>query len=117
IPTLETAWVYAGTGLIESLNASEGRGTTKPFLWAGHGDIDESVAYELAEDLNARGLSGVPFRPMSAIPTTSKEEGELAGGVEIHVTDPRAFIPVRTGLHLLEPLYNSDGIDWREGTV
>lgn len=117
IPTLETAWVYAGTGLIESLNASEGRGTTKPFLWAGHGDIDEAGAYDLAEDLNARGLSGVHFRPMFATPTASKEQGELAGGVEIHVTDPASYIPVRTGLHLLEALYNTDGIDWREGTV
>ena len=117
IPTLETAWVYAGTGLIESLNASEGRGTTKPFLWAGHGGIDEVGAYELADELNSRGLSGVHFRPMFATPTTSKEEGELAGGVEIHVTDPRTFIPVRTGLHLVQALYNTEGIDWREGTV
>ena len=117
IPTLETAWVYAGTGLIESLNASEGRGTTKPFLWAGHGDIDEAGAYDLAEDLNARGLSGVHFRPMFTTPTASKEQGELAGGVEIHVTDPASYIPVRTGLHLLQALYETDGIDWREGTV
>ena len=35
IPTPETAVVYAGTGLIEALNISEGRGTTTPFLWFG----------------------------------------------------------------------------------
>lgn len=117
IPTIETAWVYAGTGLIESLNASEGRGTTKPFVWTGHGDIDEVVAYELAEELNSRGLSGVHFRPMFAIPTSSKEQGELAGGVEIHITDPETYIPVRTGLHVLQAMYETDGVDWREGTV
>ncbi|MGC0252133.1 glycoside hydrolase family 3 N-terminal domain-containing protein [Pseudactinotalea sp. Z1748] len=117
IPTIETAWVYAGMGLIESLNASEGRGTTKPFLWAGHGDIDEVGAYALAEDLNSRELSGVHFRPMFANPTASKEQGRLSGGVEIHVTDPSTFVPVRTGLHVLEALYNTDGLDWREGTV
>ena len=35
VPTPDTAVVYAGTGLIESLNISEGRGTTTPFLWFG----------------------------------------------------------------------------------
>ncbi|HLS14552.1 MAG TPA: glycoside hydrolase family 3 N-terminal domain-containing protein [Beutenbergiaceae bacterium] len=117
VPTVETAWAYAGTGLLEGLNASEGRGTTMPFLWAGHGDIDEAGAYELAEELNSRELSGVHFRPMFANPTTSKEEGRLSGGVQIHITDPQAYVPVRTGLHLVQALYDTEGIDWREGTV
>src|SRR5665647_1481596 len=58
IPTQETAWVYPGLGLIESVNVSEGRGTTKPFQWFGAPWIDEQEAYALAEDLNARSLPG-----------------------------------------------------------
>ncbi|MEE6272057.1 exo-beta-N-acetylmuramidase NamZ domain-containing protein [Georgenia sp. MJ206] len=117
IPTLETAWAYAGTGLIESLDASEGRGTTKPFLWTGHGAIDEVEAYALAEDLNSRGLEGVHFRPMFANPTTSKQAGVLSGGVEIHITDPATYVPVRVGLHLVDALLHTEGVDWREGTI
>lgn len=117
IPTLETAWAYAGTGLIESLDASEGRGTTTPFLWIGHGEIDELGAYELAEDLNSRGLEGVHFRPMFANPTTSKQAGRLSGGVQLHITDPAAYVPVRTGLHVLQAFYDTEGVDWREGTI
>lgn len=116
IPTIETAWVYVGTGLIESLDASEGRGTTKPFLWIGHGEIDEVEAYDLAADLNSRGLEGVHFRPMFANPTTSKQAGRLSGGVEIHITDPAAYVPVRTGLHVLQAFYDTEGVDWREET-
>ncbi|WP_324650256.1 DUF1343 domain-containing protein [Georgenia sp. H159] len=117
IPTLETAWAYVGTGLIESLDASEGRGTTMPFLWIGHGDIDEVAAYNLAEDLNSRGLEGVHFRPMFANPTTSKQAGRLSGGVQVHITDPEAYVPVRTGLHVLQAFYDTEGVDWREGTI
>ena len=35
MPTLETALVYPGMGLIEGTSLSEGRGTTKPFLLSG----------------------------------------------------------------------------------
>ncbi|MFC4554844.1 exo-beta-N-acetylmuramidase NamZ domain-containing protein [Georgenia faecalis] len=118
IPTIETAWAYPGTGLVESLNASEGRGTTKPFLWIGHGDVNEVEAYELAEELNSRGLEGVHFRPMFANPTTSKQAGRLSGGVELHITDPAAYVPVRTGLHVVDAFYHGiDEVDWREGTI
>ena len=116
IPTVETAWAYAGTGLIESLDASEGRGTTKPFLWIGHGAIDEAEAYDLAQELDSRGLEGVHFRPMFANPTASKQAGRLSGGVEIHITDPASYVPVRTGLHVLQAFYDTEGVDWREET-
>ena len=35
MPTLETAYVYPGTCLLEGTNLSEGRGTTRPFEWIG----------------------------------------------------------------------------------
>ncbi|WP_052437006.1 DUF1343 domain-containing protein [Georgenia sp. SUBG003] len=116
IPTRETAIVYPGTGLIESINVSEGRGTTTPFLWFGAPYIDETESYALAEDLNARGLEGVTFRPMSATPSASKHAGRFSGGVQVHVLDEAAYEPVRTGLHVLDALFDHiDEVDWREG--
>jgi uncharacterized protein YbbC (DUF1343 family) len=115
IPTPQAAWVYSGTGLVESVNVSEGRGTTKPFEWVGAPWIDDLSAQDLADDLNGRGLPGVTFRPMFATPTTSKHDGAFSGGVQLHVTDPSVFEPVRTGLHVLDALFAFDETDWREG--
>ncbi|GAA4430318.1 DUF1343 domain-containing protein [Georgenia halophila] len=116
IPTRETALVYPGIGLVESINVSEGRGTTKPFHWFGAPFIDETESYALAEDLNSRGLEGVTFRPASATPSSSKHAGEFSGGIEVHVTDAATYEPVPVGLHVLDALFsNIDEVDWREG--
>ncbi|UFU01667.1 DUF1343 domain-containing protein [Ruania suaedae] len=116
IPTRETALVYPGTGLIESINVSEGRGTTKPFLWFGAPFIDETESWELAEDLNSRGLEGVTFRPASATPSSSKHAGEFSGGLEIHITDMATYEPLRVGIHVLDALFaHIEEVDWREG--
>lgn len=116
IPTYETALVYPGTGLIESINVSEGRGTTKPFHWFGTPYIDETESWALAEDLNGRGLEGVAFRPASATPSASKHAGQFSGGIEVHVTDAPAYEPVRVGLHILDALFTHvEEVDWREG--
>jgi len=116
IPTPDTAVVYAGTGLIESLNVSEGRGTTTPFLWFGAPFIGEQQIDAIIEDLRAAELPGVLYRPMFATPTTSKHAGEFCGGLQLHVTDPLAYEPVRTGIHVLAALLrNVEEVDWREG--
>ncbi|MBX3730063.1 MAG: DUF1343 domain-containing protein [Candidatus Sumerlaeia bacterium] len=99
MPTRQTARVYPGMGILEGTNLSEGRGTTRPFELVGAPFIDGSA---LAAALNARGLPGVRFRPAWFTPTFSKHAGELCGGVQLHVTDPRTFEPVRTGLEVLK---------------
>ncbi|WP_253705371.1 exo-beta-N-acetylmuramidase NamZ domain-containing protein [Brachybacterium sp. P6-10-X1] len=116
IPTPDTAVVYAGTGLIEAINVSEGRGTTTPFLWFGAPFITFEQVEAIIADLEDAELPGVLYRPMFATPTTSKHAGEFCGGVQLHVTDPRAYEPVRTGIHVLAALFeNVDEVDWREG--
>jgi len=116
IPTPDTAVVYAGTGLIESLNISEGRGTTTPFLWFGAPFITEAQVDEIIETLRAAELPGVLYRPMFATPTTSKHAGTFCGGLQLHVTDPDAYEPVRTGIHVIAALLRTvDEVDWREG--
>ena len=116
IPTPDTAVVYAGTGLIESLNISEGRGTTTPFLWFGAPFITEAQVDQLLETLRAAELPGVLYRPMFATPTTSKHAGVFCGGLQLHVTDAAAYEPVRTGIHVIAALLRTvEEVDWREG--
>ena len=99
IPKVDTAVVYPGTCLLEGTNLSEGRGTALPFEVVGAPFLD---GRRLAVRLNELELPGVAFRPTSFVPAASKYAGELCQGVQIHVTDRRAFRPVRTGRLLVE---------------
>jgi uncharacterized protein YbbC (DUF1343 family) len=95
MPTPDTALVYPGMCLLEGTNLSEGRGTTRPFHLVGAPWLD---AAQLARDLEAERLPGVRFRAAGFTPTWDKHEGVLCHGVELHVHDPEAFLPFRTGL-------------------
>lgn len=103
MPTFDTALVYPGAALIEGTNVSEGRGTTKPFELVGAPFINST---ELASALNELDLPGVDFRAASFTPVFSKHSGSLSHGVEIHVTDKRAFQPVEMGLHLVKTIHD-----------
>lgn len=98
IPRFETALLYGGTCLFEGTNLSEGRGTTFPFEMIGAPFIEPE---RLADEMNGLDLSGVKFRPVYFTPTTSKFQGELCGGVQLYVTDLRAFHAVETGVTLM----------------
>jgi uncharacterized protein YbbC (DUF1343 family) len=95
MPTPDTAKVYPGGCLIEGTNLSEGRGTTRPFEWIGAPYLD---AHRYADALNEVALPGVRFRPARFIPTFHKWAGELCGGVQVHVTDPKRFKPFLAGV-------------------
>src|SRR6476660_6026982 len=79
IPTLDSAIVYPGTVLFEGTNVSEGRGTTKPFELLGAPWVHPE---RFAADLNARGLSGVYFRPVGFEPTFHKHDHVRCGGCQ-----------------------------------
>ncbi|WP_028610852.1 exo-beta-N-acetylmuramidase NamZ family protein [Paenibacillus harenae] len=98
IPRFETALLYPGTCLFEGTNVSEGRGTALPFEMIGAPFIDSQ---RLADEMNAKRLPGVRFRPAYFKPTASKHQGELCGGVQVHVTDRRAIRPLDVGVTLL----------------
>jgi uncharacterized protein YbbC (DUF1343 family) len=95
MPTTDTALVYPGMCLVEGTELSEGRGTTRPFELAGAPHVDGAA---LARALVAMELPGVTPRPVVYTPTFQKHAGQAVGGVQLHVTDPRAFRPVRTGV-------------------
>ncbi|KKO52690.1 exo-beta-N-acetylmuramidase NamZ family protein [Paenibacillus sp. DMB20] len=98
LPRFESSLVYPGTCLFEGSNLSEGRGTTAPFEMIGAPFIE---AEKLADEMNGLKLPGVRFRPVYFKPSFSKFQGELCRGVQLHVTDYRAFKPVETGVRLL----------------
>lgn len=104
MPTFDTAVVYPGTALFEGTNISEGRGTTKPFELIGAPFINGT---ELAADLNTLNLPGVQFRAAYFTPTSSKHEGELSGGIELHVQDSKEFEPIETGLHIVKTIHDN----------
>lgn len=93
MPTVETAFVYPGGCLLEGTNLSEGRGTTRPFEIFGAPWIDPDTLVGLLRDWN---LPGVVWRPLVFEPTFHKFAGQPCGGVQVHVTDRRAFRPVLT---------------------
>ena len=109
MPTLDTATLYPGTGLVEATNLSEGRGTTRPFELIGAPWLDP---FALATEMDARELPGVRFRPMFMRPMFSKQAGETCGGVQVHVTDRAALQPVMLGVHLLDVLKRQSGDRW-----
>jgi len=103
MPTVATARVYTGTGLLEGTNVSEGRGTTLPFEMLGAPFVD---APTLARALEALQLPGVRFRPVWFTPTFSKFQGQACAGVQLHVTDAQAFRPVLTGVAVIKALHD-----------
>ena len=113
LPTLDSALVYPGMVLLEGTLLSEGRGTTRPFELAGAPGIDPE---ELAGSLNALGLPGVHFRPVTFEPTFQKHAGRPCGGCQIHVTDRRAFRPVLAGVAVIAACREAlgDRFGWRE---
>lgn len=117
MPTSDTALVYPGGCLVEGTDLSEGRGTTRPFELVGAPWI-EPAALESALSLAAdrEGLDGVLFRAALFRPMFQKHAGKRCGGVQVHVTDRRAFRPFGVYLVLLREARGlaPDLFSWRK---
>lgn len=109
MPTYETARVYPGGCLLEGTLASEGRGTTRPFEIFGAPWLDGA---QLARRVSLRGAV---LRPLTFAPTFHKHAGKTCGGVQVHVTDERAFTPYAAYLALLDAMKRQGGeaFTWR----
>ncbi|MBW2276818.1 MAG: DUF1343 domain-containing protein, partial [Deltaproteobacteria bacterium] len=114
MPTVDTALVYPGGCLFEATWASEGRGTTRPFELVGAPEID---GRELIDRLARMKLPGVEFRPIAFRPMFQKHAGASCGGVQLHVNDPVAFLPYRTGVAILLALASAAGEAFRWRTA
>ena len=110
MPTVETTKVFPGTVHLEGTQASEGRGTTRPFELVGAPYVE---AFELARRLEGMDLPGVKFRPTGFMPTFQKHAGQPCGGVQIHVVEREEFLPVLTGVAVVKTLQDLYGAEFR----
>ena len=113
MPTPETALVYPGGCLLEGTQLSEGRGTTRPFEILGAPYVDPA---RLVAELAPEDLPGVHFRPLHFQPTFHKFAGEVCGGVQVHVLDREAFLPVATYTAIIAAIARSwpDDFAWKQ---
>lgn len=110
MPTPDTALVYPGTCMFEGVaSISEGRGTTRPFELVGGPELD----HHWGDRLNALRLPGVEFREAYFTPTFNRFTNVLCAGVEVKVTDQRAYDPVRTGVAMLAEARRYPSFAWR----
>jgi len=87
IPEGNTPPYYVATGILgELFKLNIGIGYTTPFKCYAAEWMD---AQELANEMNALGLEGVVFRPVSYQPFYGADEGKQVQGVQIHITDFR----------------------------
>jgi uncharacterized protein YbbC (DUF1343 family) len=102
------ASLYPGVALIEYTNVSVGRGTDTPFELLG---APWMKGKELAAYLNARGIAGVRFVPVTFTPTSAVYSGHVCSGVNIIATDRNGFDGPELGIELasaLRKLYPAD---------
>jgi uncharacterized protein YbbC (DUF1343 family) len=110
IPTPHTTVVFPATVHLEGTQLSEGRGTTKPFEFAGAPYID---ADDFAAALARLDLPGVYFRSCGFMPTFQKHAGQACGGIQIHVTDREVFEPVIAGIAIVKSAFDMYGDQFR----
>jgi uncharacterized protein YbbC (DUF1343 family) len=106
--TMTEAGLYTGVAVVEGTNVSVGRGTDTPFELLGAPWIKSR---ELAAYLNARGIAGVRFVPVSFTPSSSIYSGQKCEGVNIVLTDRDGLDAPELGMELasaLRKLYPAD---------
>jgi uncharacterized protein YbbC (DUF1343 family) len=93
--------LYPGVALVEGTNVSVGRGTDNPFELVGAPWIKSR---ELAAYLNARGIAGVRFVPVTFTPTASVYAGQKCEGVNVILLDRNALDAPELGIELAAAL-------------
>lgn len=102
VPNSESALYYSAIGMLGELEVINiGVGYTMPFQLVGQEWINGA---KLAEDLNAKKLTGVIFRPLSFKPYYGKQMGKQLSGVQIHITDKAKVNLTNIQIHVIESL-------------
>jgi uncharacterized protein YbbC (DUF1343 family) len=113
MPDHATAVLYPGLCLVEATELSEGRGTTRPFRLLGAPGVDPVALAAALAPIAGDDVRAVPtyFRPWH-----QKHRGEVCGGVELAVVEPRRVTPFRLGVRLLRALRTAapGAFRWRE---
>jgi uncharacterized protein YbbC (DUF1343 family) len=110
--SLDATLLYPGTVFFEGTNATEGRGTDKPFQLIGADWLTDAGA--IARELNGLGLPGVRVDSTSrAIEAGYKFGGKTIPMIDISVTDRYAVRPVELGVRLLRAIYSRHRSEWQ----
>lgn len=97
----ETALLYPGTGLLEGIHISEGRGAAFAFKQAGAPWIN---AVKWKQAMDAAGVKGVSLETMAFTPDWGLYAGEVCNGLRFAVNEPGSFRPVAFGICLIQQL-------------
>lgn len=87
MPCLSAARVYPGTVLLEGVNLSEGRGTTRPLEIMGCPGLDTQAIQNALEKMPRSWKAGFGIRPCFFEPTFDKFKGEFCAGFQVHAED------------------------------
>jgi uncharacterized protein YbbC (DUF1343 family) len=116
LPTLSSAMHYPGTVFFEGTNVAEGRGSELPFEQVGAPWLR---AEEVAAAMNALGLAGVRFEPVTfdVRAGARKFPGETLAGVRLIAEDRARYEPVRAALLLIDAIrrLHPEEFQWRGG--
>jgi uncharacterized protein YbbC (DUF1343 family) len=104
------AALYPGVALIEGTNVSVGRGTDTPFELVGAPWIKSR---ELAASLNARGIAGVRFVPVTFTPSSSVYSGQQCQGVSVLLTERNNLDAPELGIELAAALHKLYAADFK----
>lgn len=109
LPTYESAIVYTAVVLIEGINISIGRGTTKPFEYIGAPWIEPVSFCQAMEGL---ALENFKFKPVYFKPTFSKYANMRCGGAQIFYTGGN-FSPTEISYKLIAAIMkHSPYVQW-----
>lgn len=106
MPSLQTALLYPGLGLLEGVNLNEGRGTDRPFTRFGAPWLDPQA---VLRQLDAEDLAGVLLKPSSFRAVAGPYAGEECAALEASVTDPATLSAVRSGIAILKAVHRCHG--------
>jgi uncharacterized protein YbbC (DUF1343 family) len=111
LPTYESSIIYTAVVLMEGINISIGRGTTKPFEYIGAPWLEP---YSFLKKIRGLGLKNFRFRPVYFKPTFSHYEGEKCGGVQIFYTGGK-FSPTEFSYRVIQLLMKEyKNVFWRK---
>ena len=112
--SVDATLLYPGTVFFEGTNATEGRGTDKPFQLIGAEWLNDAGA--IVREMNALELPGVHFDSTSRTIERGggfKFEGRTIPMIDITVTNRNAVRPVDIGVRLLRAIYARHRTEWQ----
>ncbi len=114
MPCPDANLTYIAVCMFEQTTVSEGRGTTRPFEVFGAPWLEPEKVVDALEHLppeQREAFDGLVPRPLYFKPTFHKYQGQLCGGIQLHVRDRYAPRPFAAGLilhSLLRQMYPKD---------